>query len=316
MSRPAPKARIRFPRAARVKPALDALLDLESKAAQLKADPLGLVHRYADPKDQEIVGLIAACVAYGRVSLFRPRLSALLDKLGPSPAEWLAQRSPEEVLERCQDFKYRMTGAAEVAALLYGAAQAQKRHGSLGNVAKTGFSENQGDMKATLNHFVEEIWAFDPSPFIGSSQRSRRMKHLLSAPKGQSAGKRLNLYFRWMIRAPDGADLGLWELPPSALVIPLDTHVHRISGFLGLTRREDLSWKTAEEITARLRILDPEDPVKYDFALAHLGISGDCPSKAELRVCSSCPLLPVCRVWDRKRHLLPAESENARPGGL
>ena len=101
-----------------------------------------------------------------------------------------------------------------------------------------------------------------------------------------------------MVRGPDGVDLGLWrEVPPRALVIPLDTHVHRIGSFIGLTRRKDLSWRTAEEITAHLRHLDPEDPVRFDFALSHLGISGACPSRRDERKCAGCPLQPICRHW-------------------
>jgi uncharacterized protein (TIGR02757 family) len=79
--------------------------------------------------------------------------------------------------------------------------------------------------------------------------------------------------------------------------VPLDTHVHRIGRFIGLTRRKDLSWRTAEDVTRRLRSLDPRDPVRYDFALSHLGISGSCASRKDQRRCAGCPLKPVCRYW-------------------
>ncbi|MCC6872784.1 MAG: DUF2400 family protein, partial [Sandaracinaceae bacterium] len=103
---------------------------------------------------------------------------------------------------------------------------------------------------------------------------------------------------RWMIRPADGVDLGLWaELSPSILLIPVDTHVHRIAKNLGLTERNDASWRTAEEITASLRRLDPLDPVKYDFALCHLGISRQCPSRRDPDKCDACVLRPSCGVW-------------------
>lgn len=293
--------RLRFPRAPLVGPALDALVAQADRRVQLASDPLGAVHRYSDTADRELVGILASSVAYGRVTLFLPRLSRLLDELGPNPATTVRRASPEELLELCGNFAYRMTDAPEVAALLHAAGAAQSRHGTLGRLAEACFERSKGDMRDTLASFVDDVWSADLRPFTGTREPTRRLKHLLSSPRAGSASKRLNLFVRWMVRGPDGADLGLWRLPRSALVIPLDTHVHRISGFLGLTRRKDLSWRTAEEITARLRQLDPQDPVKYDFALAHLGISGRCPSRADAERCGDCPLRGICRVWDRAK---------------
>jgi endonuclease III len=100
-----------------------------------------------------------------------------------------------------------------------------------------------------------------------------------------------------MIRGPDGVDLGLWKgVPASALVVPLDTHVHRVGRALGLTARRDASWRTAEELTASLRRIDPTDPVRYDFALCHLGMSGLCPSRRDPARCAACPLRGSCRA--------------------
>jgi uncharacterized protein (TIGR02757 family) len=101
-----------------------------------------------------------------------------------------------------------------------------------------------------------------------------------------------------MVRPADGVDLGLWPVSPSDLLIPVDTHIHRISRNLGLTDRRAASWATAEEITANLRRLDPRDPVKYDFALCHLGVSRQCPSRSEQDKCARCVLQDVCSVWN------------------
>ncbi len=116
-------------------------------------------------------------------------------------------------------------------------------------------------------------------------------------PRAGSACKRLLLYVRWMVRPADGVDLGLWPLDPSLLVIPVDTHIHRIGRNLGLTERNDASWRTAEEITAALRHLDAADPVRYDFALCHMGVSRDCPSRRDPAKCEPCVLRPVCRAY-------------------
>ena len=130
--------------------------------------------------------------------------------------------------------------------------------------------------------------------------KERGLHHLLPNPLGAGAAKRLNLYLRWMVRGPDAVDFGIWKsIPASALLIPLDTHIGRIAKRLGLTARNDLSWRTAEEITASLRKLDPEDPVKYDFALCHYGMSGVCPVKPRAENCARCLLWDGCRTGQR-----------------
>lgn len=294
-----PLVSLRFARADKVKPALDELLARCDRAAHVKRDPVELVHRYSRPDDQELVGLLASAVAYGRVTLFKPRLAKLLETIGPEPARFAREASEREILRTTRDFEYRMTGPGEIAALLYAGGRAQRAHGSLGALVGACFEASDRNLREALDRFVGTLWNVDLRPFVGQRTVTRRLAHLVASPGGQSACKRLNLYVRWMARPADGVDFGLWPVPASALVIPLDTHVHRIAGFLGLTRRTDLSWRTAEEITARLRHLDPADPVKYDFALSHLGISGDCPSRRDLVLCGRCPLRPICRVWDR-----------------
>jgi uncharacterized protein (TIGR02757 family) len=141
-----------------------------------------------------------------------------------------------------------------------------------------------------LARFVDTLLARSPD-----LPRDAGVRHLLTSPAGGSACKRMNLYLRWMVRGGDGIDCGLWPgVPTSALVIPLDTHVARISRFLGLTRRRTQDWKMAEEITASLRRFDPADPVKYDFAICRLGILDHCPSRRNLHKCAACPLLELC----------------------
>jgi uncharacterized protein (TIGR02757 family) len=124
------------------------------------------------------------------------------------------------------------------------------------------------------------------------------MRWLLPRPADGSACKRPLLFLRWVARPDDGVDLGLWTaLDPARLVVPLDTHVHRIGYWIGLTSRRTASWRTALEVTAALRALDPADPTRFDFALAHLGISRDCPGRPEPRACTPCPLRAHCRAW-------------------
>lgn len=284
-------------RAGRVRPALERLLAATDAPARVRGDPVELPHRYRDPRDVEVAALLSAALAYGRVDLFKPRLTALLDALGPSPARVAMNSTPVELLRRAEGFSYRMTGARDVACLLYGAGAILREHGTLG-ACFTAHYRRMGNVRAALGALVDELCAPDFTPFTGKRAPTRRLKHLISHPGRGSACKRLNLFLRWMVRGPDGVDFGLWrDVPASALVVPLDTHVHRIGRLIGLTRRKDLSWKTAEDVTLRLRSLDAGDPVRYDFALSHLGISGACASRKDVRRCAGCPLQPICRYW-------------------
>ena len=118
---------------------------------------------------------------------------------------------------------------------------------------------------------------------------------LLPSPADGSACKRWNMMLRWLVRPDDGVDLGLWKhIPTHRLVVPLDTHVGRIARVVGLTTRTDGSWRTAREVTDGLAMLNAKDPVRYDFALAHLGISGKCRGKYVASICGGCPLFAVC----------------------
>jgi uncharacterized protein (TIGR02757 family) len=284
-------------RAELLRPALDALLSQTDAAERMRGDPVELPHRYSDPRDVEVAALLCAALAYGRVDLFKPRLCALLDALGPSPAQVASSSTPKELLGRANGFSYRMTDARDVACLLHGAGAILRDHGSLEGCFSAHY-RRLGTVRAALGAFVDDLCAPDFRAITGQREPTRRLKHLLPHPDRGSACKRLNLFLRWMVRGPDGVDFGLWrEIPARALVVPLDTHVHRIGRFIGLTRRKDLSWRTAEDVTGRLRLLDREDPVRYDFALSHLGISGTCAARKDARRCAGCPLKPICRYW-------------------
>ena len=123
---------------------------------------------------------------------------------------------------------------------------------------------------------------------------ARERDFLFPRPERGSACKRHNLFLRWVVRGPDGVDLGLWSaVSPRDLVVPLDTHMARLGGALGLTRRKTPDWRMAEEITASLRLACPEDPVKFDYPLTRLGILGVC-TRSRRGVCGRCPVAPLC----------------------
>lgn len=272
----------------RVRRQLDALVATHDVAQNLGADPLGVVHRAA-PVDREVVALLAALLAFGNVKAIRASVNRVLLALGPSAAATIDREDEAALSIRLTGFVHRVYKGNDVARMLANAGTLRRTHGTLGAFFALRYAEH-GDLREALAALADQLRGASPAP-------SRGLAHLVPDPRKGSASKRLLLWLRWMIRPDDGVDLGLWDVPPSALLVPVDTHVHRIARNLGLTRRKDASWRTAEEITTALRRFDANDPVKYDFAICHLGVSRNCPSRRDPVKCASCVLREVCRHW-------------------
>jgi uncharacterized protein (TIGR02757 family) len=287
------------PGAARLKPLLDAFVDARPWAARLAADPLEFPHRFADPRDVELVALLATALAYGRVQLFKPRIEELLGWLGPHPATAVAELTVARAARHLSHFVYRFNVGTDVAVLLLGAGALLRAHGSLEAVFVAGRAQG-GGLQPALARFTRAVRAAAPeAALVAKLGPTRGLHHLLPSAEA-GAAKRLNLMLRWLVRGPDGIDLGVWrQVRPAELVMPVDTHIARLGQWLGLTRCKTLSWAMAEEITGSLRRLDPDDPVRYDFALCHYGMSGACPLTPVVETCRACPLRPACRVGRR-----------------
>jgi uncharacterized protein (TIGR02757 family) len=274
--------------------ALDAIVARTDRQDRLARDPVRAVHRYRDPLDQELVGLLAACLAFGNAGVIVRKLDEVLERLGPRPA--VAAEAPDELGRRLGGFRHRVYRGDEVARLLGGARRVQAEAGTLGGRFARELKGSGGRLRPALAAFagaLRQAGGLD-APGLG-----RGARHLLPDPEGASACKRLLLYLRWMVRPADGVDLGLWadRVPASVLLVPLDVHLHRLALNLGLTERRAATWAAAEEVTARLGRLDPLDPVRYDFALCHMGMAGDCPSRADPARCEGCGVRPLCRHW-------------------
>ncbi|MBU8899980.1 TIGR02757 family protein [Corallococcus sp. M34] len=264
--------------------------------ARIGFDPVEFPHRYADPRDIEVSALLAAALAYGRADLFRPKVDSLLQRMGPSPAAFVRTLKVEGARALLEGFVYRFNVGTDVAVLLLGMGRALREHGSLEAVFARGL-EARGTLHGALDVFTTTLRQVPLEPLRAKLGPERGLHHLLPSPLGAGAAKRLNLYLRWMVRGPDAVDFGIWKrVPPASLVIPLDTHIGRMAQHLGLTARTDLTWRTAEEVTAALRQIDPVDPVRFDFALCHFGMSGACPAQLEASRCARCSLLSVCQV--------------------
>ena len=279
--------------------ALDEVHARCDREARLARDPVGTVHRYGDPLDQEIVGLVAASIAFGNVTTIRAKLDDALARLGPKPARFADDEAA--VHARLRDWVHRVFRGEDIARLVVGARRVQRESGSLGSAFAEELAATEGDLRETLARWCSRVR--DAGGLAQSAKRSQRRgpAHLLPDPRGASGSKRLLLYLRWMIRPRDGVDLGLWsaQVTPSILLCPVDTHIHKLSRNLGFTARDDLSWKTTEEITRALALFDPRDPVKYDFALCHMGMLQRCPSRRDETRCDGCGVKSVCRHWQR-----------------
>ncbi|HKR66571.1 MAG TPA: TIGR02757 family protein [Thermoanaerobaculia bacterium] len=264
---------------------LDALVETFD-VSTIAPDPLQLVLRYDDPRDQETAGLIAAAFAYGRASLIVSNIGAMLDKMGASPFAYLARFDKREATRRFAGFAHRFHKTPELIAFLAAIAQAVRKHGSLGALFEQCYDARDADIGPSLARFVEALRGSNDDPAL---------RYLLTSPNDGSACKRMNLYLRWMIRRT-APDLGLWTFAdPRKLVMPVDTHVHRIATFLGLNDRNAADWKTARALTTRLARFDAADPVRYDFALCRLGILDLCSRKPRKENCDVCLLRDVCR---------------------
>ena len=310
-------------RAARLAPLLDQFQRGFDAASRLAADPVEFPRRYADPGDAEVAGLLAACLAYGRADVFKPRLEGVLAAAGGSPAAFAERLARAPDASPLAGFRYRFNRAEDVAALLAAAGWLRLRHGSLGARFAELFREAAArvpaeawPVRAALARLARELREAPPARALLARRGSRGFRFLCPDPAGAGASKRWALYLRWMVRGPDGVDLGLWRgVPPAALVVPLDTHVARVARCLGLTDRRSLGWRTAEEVTRALRLLDPDDPVRFDFALCHLGMSGRCPARRDPARCAACPLAAACRGAGRGGGVPARRAAAAGSGG-
>jgi uncharacterized protein (TIGR02757 family) len=247
---------------------------------RMRHDPVEFPHRYRRAGDIEVAAFIASSFAYGRVEQFKQAVERVLKVLGGSPRDYLLDFRPRGMGRRFSGIKYRFNETEDIIALLHIMGELLRRHGSLHGAFMGFYGEEDPDIGNALTGFVGHIMGVDTSPVYGRKLRPPGLRQFFPSPRTGSACKRANLFLRWMIRDRD-IDFGIWKgVPRDKLVIPLDTHIMRVSQCLGFTRLKSAGWRTAVEITRALKALDPVDPLKYDFALCHTGISGLCGAAA------------------------------------
>jgi uncharacterized protein (TIGR02757 family) len=267
--------------------------------SRVERDAIQFPLRYADPRDRELVGLLTACLAYGRVDLFGRELSGILAAMGASPATFVARFDAARDGRAFAGFRYRFNRPHDLVAFCAAARGVLARWGTLERCFLDGDGEGRGGIAVPLERFARVFLEADVRHLLPHGRLSRGYRHLFPLPSTGGPCKRWHLFLRWMVRR-DAPDFGLWTgVDPARLLVPVDTHVENMGRAIGLTRRRSRTWRMAEEITARLARLDPRDPVKYDFALCHKRMSGDCGDRRDEAVCAPCGLKDVCRHWRR-----------------
>lgn len=242
---------------------LDDLYARYHRPCFIGADPVSFVHQFKDPADQEIVGLIAASLAYGNVRSIHTSIRNALDRMDQAPRAFLADTSDRTLEKAMRGFRHRWTSDRAMTNLLAGMRGMIRGHGSLGRAFRA-CDRPDADIRTTLAEWVLML----------NRDRPALRKNLLSNPAAGSACKRLFLYLRWMVRR-DEIDPGCWQgLSPARLKVPLDTHMFTFARTHGMTRRRAADAVAVDEITRALQRICPEDPIRYDFALTRPGILG------------------------------------------
>ena len=270
-------------------------------------DPIVFLGRYGRREDVEAVGWIASAFAYGRVETIQANVGRVLAALGPEPASKIDRIADfaEFARDTLPGFRHRFHSASDAAILLFVIARARAEAGSLRAYFEAEMREEDRDAGALLSRVVGKINRLDFRPVTGRRElpQASPARFFFPDPAAGSACKRWNLYLRWMVRR-DRLDYGLWPgIPASRLVMPTDTHIHLVARRLQLTRRRSADWRTAREITDRLARFDPQDPVRFDYALCRIGILGVCQSDLKRSRCHECAAVEACPAGRRRAGL-------------
>ncbi|MBX7151056.1 TIGR02757 family protein [bacterium] len=262
----------------------------------ISSDPIQIVKKFDNPEDQEIAAIVVSSLAFGQVSQILKAGNMVLSLMENQPSEYVRNFNPSDALKIWKKFYYRMIRHSDMLRLLWVLKSIKIEHASIGQWVLEKYQEDDVHLGITWARCIQDMKIIDRNLWKWTRSKGIGFNHLLPDPGKSSACKRAHLLLRWMVRK-DNVDFGIWSgLPKEKLLIPVDTHIQRIAYNIGLTDRRDLSAKTSLEVTSELKKLDPNDPVKYDFALCRLGILKMCPKKRNPIKCSTCPIFAICRL--------------------
>lgn len=272
----------------KLKKTLDTLYREYDFRQRIHHDPIEFPHRYKKTGDIEIAGFLACCFAYGRIGLFKPVVEKVLAVMGESPHDFLLDFSIARQAKRFQGIHYRFNRNEDIIGLFFMLQIILRKEGSLESAFMKHYRDADENIGNGLTEIMDRFLSVDTTKIYGRNIKPSGLVQFFPSPAKGSTCKRSTLFLRWMVRDRD-IDLGIWKnIPKNKLVIPLDTHIMKISRCLGFTRRNSADWKTAVEITGALERFDPNDPLKYDFALCHHGISGLCRGEKDKSACPEC----------------------------
>jgi uncharacterized protein (TIGR02757 family) len=275
-------------------PALLESVDRRFRADHLETDPLRYPHRHADPLDRELVAFVSALLAFGQVKAIFRTLDTLEEVWGESPVSAVL-RDGTQMEADMRRIRHRWIGGSDLVALVRVLRTVYRRERSLRALFLSGYGPADRSVAAALGRFSGEL----RRRFQEAGGAGRAGGFLFPDPGKGSACKRMNLFLRWVVRR-EAPDLGIWpDVDPGHLLFPIDTHLARIFRYIGVTRRGGASWKMVVEVTDRFRGYRPDDPVRYDFSLARLGILRQCRHRWDPACCPRCPLVGLCAVGSR-----------------
>jgi len=238
------------------------------------SDPVWFPKRFRNKNDIEVAAFISAIFAIGpRYAIIRS-LEKIFSALGDSPYDAVKSLDESKLLKTMNghvQFAYKNITGKDFAQILFVLKKILGNHGTIENALIKKLDENENVVSGILGGLLAEMKSIKLNPLLGG-ELTPRARALLASPREGSACKRMNMFLRWMTRS-DEIDFGFYDwLGKENLVIPLDVNVSRAARKLKLTKRKTDNWKTALEITEKLKTLDPLDPVKYDVPLFLFGI--------------------------------------------
>jgi len=229
----------------------------------IETDPISIPHKFANQKDIEIAGYLTSIISWGRRPAILKSANRLMEIMKMEPYNFVINAGRAE-LKQLEGFVYRTFNSDDCLFTIEAIKNFYNKFPTMGDFAEEQFLKTNS-IKDVIIGIRHEL--------LSTEHLKRSEKHFAN-PESGSAAKRTNMFLRWMVRQDDaGVDFGLWKnIPASALMIPLDVHSGNTARALGLLTRKQNDWKAVEELTQNLRLLDKNDPVKYDFALFGIGV--------------------------------------------
>lgn len=251
---------------AELKKLLETLYQKYNRIDFIEHDPILIPHSYSKKQDIEIAAFIAAIFSWGQRVTIINKSKEFLSYMDNDPYQFILHHS-ENDLKPFLGFKHRTFNDTDALYFISFLKLHFSKYDSLEDAFMMNLNANNWNAEQSLISFKEYFFSIEDFP-------TRTMKHI-SSPKNNATCKRINMFLRWMVRKDKkGVDFGIWnKIKPATLICPIDVHVANIARQFGLIEEDNINWKTAINLTEKLKSFDSEDPVKYDFALFGLGVS-------------------------------------------